>query len=311
MEIFLREIRSMDPINCEQAFDSDDFLYQVKWDGVRMLVAVAGEQVSLLNKRGNLRSRQYPELQNLPNLIRASTAVLDGEIVVLREGKPSFPAVMQRDNCRNPMKIQHLSKTLAISYMVFDLLYFNGKDLRSATLVERLSMLAELFEDNNQGGLYLVESFKQGTILFDSVQRAGLEGIVAKRKNSCYRPGKQHDDWFKIKCRRSQNCLVGGYTLRGKQVNALLLGVMRDGSLSFAGKASNGLDAEQLQILSETLPRLEVKDSPFLEPTPAGSHYITPQLAVEVEYLEWTDSLHLRFPVIKYFIKNAGADCSV
>ncbi|MDD4627426.1 MAG: non-homologous end-joining DNA ligase [Syntrophomonas sp.] len=309
MEIFLREIRSMDPINCEQAFDSDDFLYQVKWDGVRMLVAVAGEQVSLLNKRGNLRTGQYPELQNLPNLIRASTAVLDGEIVVLREGKPSFPAVMQRDNCRNPMKIQHLSKTLAISYMVFDLLYLNGRDLRSASLLDRLSQLAEIFD--NQGCLYLVESFSQGTTLFDSVQRAGLEGIVAKRKNSYYRPGKQHDDWFKIKCLRSQACLVGGYTLRGKQVNALLLGVMRDGSLSFAGKAGNGLDTEQLQILSETLPRLEVKDSPFLEPTPAGSHYITPQLAVQVEYLEWTDSLHLRFPVIKSFMKNAGADCSV
>ncbi len=299
----------MDPIIREDIFDREDFLYQVKWDGVRVLAAISGKSVYLSNKRGNNRTEQYPELQSLSGLPGVKNAVLDGEIVVLREGKPSFYRIMQRDRCSTSLSITHLCKTLPIFYMVFDLLYLNGRDLRQESLVERISKMAEMFVDKEY--LHQVESFSEGTTLFEVVRNAGLEGIVAKRKASLYSPGKNHSDWYKIKCLRTQKCLVGGYTLRDNKVNALMLGVVREGKLRFAGKAANGLSSEHLKMLSEELPRYEVASSPFIERPQRTHHYIEPRLAVLVEFLEWTESLHLRFPVIKAFIAATDADCNV
>ncbi|PKM77955.1 MAG: hypothetical protein CVU90_04375 [Firmicutes bacterium HGW-Firmicutes-15] len=309
IKTFLTDIKTMDPIIRENAFDSEDFLYQVKWDGVRIIAAISGETVYLRNKRGNHRTEQYPELQSLAGLLGVKNAVLDGEIVVLRKGKPSFPGVMQRDRSSTAMSIKHASKTLPISYMVFDLLFLNGRDLRQQSLMERIFKMTELFD--NQEYLHQVESFSEGTTLFEAVRSAGIEGIVAKRKTSLYSPGKNHSDWYKIKCLQTQNCLVGGYTLRANQVNALLLGVVREGKLNFAGKAANGLSSEHLKMLSEELPALEVGTSPFDERSQRNHHYIEPRMAVLVEFLEWTESLHLRFPVIKAFINVMDSDCSV
>lgn len=309
MDKLLKAYPVMEPVKREEVSDSEDFLYQVKWDGVRMLAGVSGENVTLLNKRGHFRTIQYPELQTLPNLIAADSAILDGEIVVLKEGKPSFPTVMQRDLAGSLSAIQMLTRALPIAYMVFDLLYLNGKDLRSQTLSERITLLADLFSD--QDYLYQVQRFPQGSSLFAAVKEANLEGIVAKRKDSFYLPGKQHKDWYKIKVLRSQKCLVGGYTLRGRQVNSLLLGVWREDKLLYAGKAANGLNTAHLQMLTAEFPRLAVQHSPFANPTPKEAHYIEPHLAVLVEFMEWTDSLQLRFPVIKSFITASASDCSV
>ena len=309
MEILLKNYKAMEPIKRDQVWDSDGFLYQVKWDGIRILAGIAGPKVSLINKRGHERTGQFPELQSLPGFIRADSAILDGEIVVLREGKPSFPAVMQRDRACQPATIGLLTRTLPVSYMVFDVLYLNGQDLRGKCLSERISLLAELFQD--QDYLNQVQSFAEGSSLFEAVKKADLEGIVAKRKNSLYSPGKQHQDWYKVKCLRRQNCLVGGYTLRGQQVNSLLLGVFREGKLSFAGKAANGLNSDHWQMLSAQLPGLEISHSPFADPAPKEAHFIQPQLAVLIEFLEWTDALQLRFPVIKSFINATELECSV
>ena len=309
MQIELGSYQPMEPIKREDVFDSDDFIYQLKWDGVRILAGMAGDKVYLLNKKGNERSKQFPELQRLPVLLAADSAVLDGEIVVLRGGKPSFPAVMQRDRADLPLTIELYTQTLPIAYMVFDLIYLNGKDLRNKSLLERIALLENQFTD--QDYLYHVQRFAQGSSLFAAVQKAGLEGIVAKRKNSVYHPGKQHKDWYKIKCRRNQKCLVGGYTLNGQQVNSLLLGVFREGQLRFAGKAANGLNAVHWQMLTTQLPSLEISSSPFADAAPKEAHFIQPQLAVLVEFLEWTEALHLRFPVIKAFINADASDCQV
>lgn len=299
----------MEPIQRTEVFDSEDFVYQVKWDGVRILAGMAGDQVHLINKKGNERTLQFPELQQLPELVKADRVVLDGEIIVLREGKPSFPAVMRRDRTASPLTIELFTKTLPITYMVFDLLYLNGQDLRDKPLLERIALLTDLFADHDY--LNQVQRFSEGSSLFAAVQNAGLEGIVAKHKNSAYHPGKKHKDWYKIKCQQSQKCLVGGYTLRGNQVNSLLLGVFREDQLCFAGKAANGLNAAHWQMLTAQLPSLEISRSPFADATPKGVHYVQPQLAVQVVFLEWTDALQLRFPVIKSFISATESDCRV
>lgn len=309
MNMLLKDYPVMEPVKRDEVLQSDDFIYQVKWDGVRMLAGVSGGDVTLLNKRGHVRTIQYPELQSLPGLIDADSAVLDGEIVVLKNGKPSFPSVMQRDLAGNPSTINLLTRSLPIAYMVFDLLHLNGQDLRGKALLERIALLANLFSE--QDYLYQVQSFSEGNLLFAAVQKTGLEGIVAKRKRSLYIPGKQHRDWYKIKYLRTQKCLVGGYTLRGQQVNSLLLGVFREGQLYYAGKAANGLNSEHWLMLSAELPGLTISSSPFTNSTPKEARYIEPNLAVLVEFMEWTDSLQLRFPVIKSFINASESDCSV
>jgi len=305
----LGNIRAMEPIRQTAVTDRDDFVYQVKWDGVRIMAGITNGRVCLLNKKGRERTLQYPELQKLPGLLQADRAILDGEIVVMKNDRPHFPAVMQRDRAQLPNTIKLLAQTLPIEYMVFDLLSLNNQDLRKLPLLERVAKLEKVFADQAQ--LHHVPCFLQGSSLLAAVQEAGMEGIVAKRKNSAYHPARQHNDWFKIKCSQSQKCMVGGYTLHGQKVNSLLLGVYRDDQLCYIGKAANGLREEHWQTLSRELPALETKRSPFAGPVPKEAHFIEPRLAVLVEFLEWTEAMQLRFPVIQAFITANAADCRI
>jgi bifunctional non-homologous end joining protein LigD len=303
---FINRIKAMEPLLNPRVFDRDDYIYQIKWDGVRIIAVISGQEVILINKRGNFRTMQYPELQKLPSFITAESLVLDGEVVALREGKPSFPAVMHRDACKNKMRCEFLSKTQPIVYMVFDILYLNGRDLRFLSLMERNSQLVEVIKECPF--MHRVESFPRGSTLLTAADQAGLEGIVAKQKDSYYLPGKKHSAWYKTKCLRTLKCLVAGYTLRENKVKSLLLGIWQDKKLVYVGKAANGLNTEDLERLTAELPRWEVEDSPFGEPLSPEIHYVEPKMGVLVEFLEWTDALVLRFPVIKGFINGADID---
>jgi bifunctional non-homologous end joining protein LigD len=268
-------------------------------------------RVYLLNKRMRCRTQQYIELQALNDSVKARSAVLDGEVVCLKEGRPSFPAVMKRDRTANAAAIKHLSSVLPITYMVFDILFFNGKDLRKETLTHRQNVLRSIVTGNYC--LHRVESFQDGISLFDAVKDMGLEGVVAKNKSGIYHNGKHHNDWFKIKCFQYQNCLVGGYTMRGRLVNSLLLGAYREKGLSYLGRASAGLNTAQQELLSQQLPALDIAHSPFadLSKVPPGGHFVQPELGLRVEYLEWTEDLKLRSPVIKEFIDTRKEDFQV
>lgn len=301
----------MEPILHPDAFDDDDYIYQLKWDGVRMLAFFENEEVFLINKHAHERTQQYIELQDLPGFLQAKSAVLDGEIVVLKEGKPSFPAVMRRDGSRESKTIQYMKNLLPVQYMVFDLLYLNGRDLRNEPLTQRKYLLEQILTVSDF--LHVVEDFNGGKALFEAVDNMGMEGIVAKHKTGLYLPGKQHRDWYKIKCRRTQYCLIGGFTLRGRVVNSLLVGVYREGEFSFAGKVSSGLNHSQMEILTAQLPDLETKISPFtnLKSAKPDYHFIKPQIGARVEYLEWSEDMKLRSPVIKDFLQLHPEDCNV
>lgn len=294
----------MEPISCLEVFDRDDYLYQVKWDGVRMLAFLEAGKVTLINKRHHDRTLQYAELQELPARINARHAILDGEIVVLKEGKPSFPSVMSRDNLRDTVRIERVRKQLPINYMVFDLLHLDGDDLIGQPLEYRQELLRSRIQPGDW--LHLVEDFDKGSVLFDSICQMGLEGIVAKQREGRYVSGKKHHDWFKIKYRRRGICQVGGYTLRGAVVNSLLLGWEQDNRLLYVGRASSGLSSRQEEVLADSLPAREINTPPFANLTrrPTGYHFIEPGIKVEVEFAEWTEDLHLRAPVIKKFVNE-------
>ncbi|HHV16951.1 MAG TPA: DNA ligase [Gelria sp.] len=306
MEFFL----PMEPIIREQVFDSEDFTYQLKWDGVRMLAYCENGQVNLINKRLNNRTAQYPELQMITSLLHGRKVVLDGEIVAFKDSKPHFPAVMRRDNARTQKSITMLLEEVPISYIVFDLLWDEDKDLRARPLMERIQHLRDILTP--QASIHLIEDFPSGSSLFTAVQAANLEGIVAKRKTSSYLAGKKHRDWFKIKHRRRQSCVIGGYTLRNNTANSLLLGVYQGDSLYYVGRASSGLSEGQLKELHSGLTSLQTDKVPFVSLPPKivqESYFVMPVLVVEVEFAEWTENMHLRSPAIKGFLKIAPEQC--
>lgn len=293
-------ILPMEPIMREQVFDSEDFIYQLKWDGVRMLAYCGKNQVELINKRLNNRTAQYPELQALTSLLHGKQAVLDGEIVAFKDSRPNFPAVMRRDNARTEKSIAMLFKEVPVSYIIFDLLWDKDKDLRGLPLMERKQRLQDLLPP--QDGIHIIEDFPSGSSLFTAVQAANLEGIVAKRKASPYLAGKKHRDWFKIKNRRRQTCVIGGYTRRNNIANSLLLGIYQEDILYYIGRAGSGLSESDWRELHSVLTSLQSDKLPFVSLPPKmarEAYFVKPDLVVEVEFAEWTENMHLRSPVIK------------
>ena len=287
----------MEPLSRKAPFNSPAYLYQIKWDGVRILALVEGRRVSLKNRRGRPRTEQYPELQSLAGLIGVKSAVLDGEVIALAAGKPSFQKVLRRDLCRREAAVRALQREIPCTYCLFDLLFLEGVDLRADPLEERQQLLEEIVKPAPL--LHLSESFAEGEALYREIERAGLEGIVAKKRGSPYREGKRSADWLKIKPRRRRLCVVGGLSMAGGAVGSLLLGAYRGKELLYIGKAGSGLTGEELLLLRD-LARQEGSIGPFFSNPPRGSDllWLKPLLTVQVEFAEWTATLKMRAPVV-------------
>lgn len=308
VENFIQNLPIMEPILVSEPMDDPDFTYQIKWDGVRMLAGIEPGKMVLINRRKHIRTLQYPELQAIPEYLKASSAVLDGEVIALKQGKPSFPTVMRRDSARIPEAIRYLQRLVPITYIVFDLLFLDGKSLLDEPLSARSLKLQNLL--TNTEHIKIIEDFTDGPKLYEATKLHQLEGIVAKRYTSTYHSGKKHQDWFKIKHRQTITCTVGGYTTRNNMINSLLMGILEDDKLIYVGSAASGLTASHLQILTEQLPRLRIEQSPFKNyPSRKGKGYfVHPVLQTQVEFLEWTEQANLRSPVIKGFPKAQASE---
>jgi len=294
---FFTNLQPMEPVSKKEPFDSSAHIFQIKWDGVRILALVDQGQVILKNRTSKPRTKQYPELQKLAALVRVKSAILDGEVIAMGGGKPSFARVLRRDFCRREKMITALQRQIPCTYCLFDLLYLEGADLTGKPLEERLHLLSKIIEVKPP--LYLNENFQEGRALYREIEQAGLEGIVAKKKKSPYRSGKKSGDWLKIKPRRRQLCVVGGLTMPGGSVGALLLGAYRDGELLYIGKASSGLAESDLLLLRDyALENAAAK--PYFSNPPRERDYLwlKPYLTVLIEFAEWTANLRLRAPVV-------------
>lgn len=303
-------IRPMQPVLHKEIFDSPDYFYQIKWDGVRMVSYINSSQVTLINRRLNKRTEQYPELQKLAKLIDGYNVILDGEIIALKSGKPSFPSVIRRDRCQTNKTIFYLQNKIPVSYMVFDILRHNDRDLCNIPLEDRKHLLKKILTPVPD--IHLVEDFDKGSTLFTAVKVQNMEGVVAKKRQSRYIEGKKHREWLKIKYRREIFCVIGGYTMHNQKVNSLLLGIYQDNRLLYAGKAGSGLKTSELEILTVQLPELHREQSPFINlKNSAHTYFIEPLLTVKVEFAEWTENMHLRSPVIKHFVNVNPEQCRV
>jgi len=276
-----------------------DFVYQLKWDGVRMLAFVSKEGVVLQNRQLRIKTAQYPELQVLTELLQGRHAILDGEIVAPTEGlRTSFQSLIRRDFATNPGVIRELRGSIAIHYVVFDILSLDNSQLVELPLIERASLLRQTLMPNST--VSLIEDFYDGEALFTATKQMGLEGIVAKDKNSPYLVGERNPVWQKIKHRLAETFKVVGYTTRGSQVNALVLGCsLPTGGYRITGRAGSGLTAEHVRMLTQELPKLRLPINPPGFPREAIA--IHPYLEVDIEFMEWTEDGVVRAPSIKGF----------
>ncbi len=282
----------------------DDWLFEVKWDGVRAIAFLENEEVRLQSRTGNRCERQYPELAVIHHQVAARQAVLDGEIAVLDEkGVSRFHLIQPRIAITDPNTIAHLVRSTPVVYFVFDLLYLDGYDLRQVDYIRRRKVLETIV---TPGPVFRIsEAFPaaSGEALLEAARETGLEGILAKRAGSCYEPRRSRD-WLKIKLVNRQEFVIGGYTQPqgGRDYfGALVLGVHRDGKLHWVGNVGTGFDQKMLRHIYSLLQPLVTPDCPFaVRPSPdRGITWVEPELVCEVQFANWTQDDRLRAPVFQ------------
>lgn len=288
-------------------FADDRWLYQVKWDGVRNLSLVDDGTVRHWSRRLRDRSRLFPEFAGLGQVFGGQRAVLDGEIVVLREGKPHFPAVLERDlasGAPNPRKIQALPATL----MIFDLLELGPDSLYSRPLQDRLDLLSSIVRDTETWQVVATFPGGKGPDLYEAAVAQGLEGVVAKRLGSPYIPATRSKDWLKVKRRQRTLAVICGFTVPVGRPGGLVLGAYHEGRLLYIGRAGSGISGADLATLKAHLPQgprpfdYEPNLRDRFTPGPVGPVVWTePRLTVQVDFTEWTEDLKLRDPVVAGF----------
>ena len=279
--------------------------YEIKWDGVRAIGYAEPGRLRLVSR--NLRdvTAQYPEIGPMTRDIGARRLVLDGEIVAFDDaGRPSFQRLQPRMHVKSESEIRRRRNDTPVTYVVFDLLYLDGRSLLGAPYQERRQKLEAL---GLGGPSWQVPAYQrgEGRAFLDASRAQGLEGIVAKRLDSTYQPGRRSQDWLKVKNVRRQEVVIGGWVAgqgrREGELGALLVGYYDsdDGKarLRFAGKVGTGFDAAALRLLRDRLEPLRTDRSPFTGRQPQkDAVFVEPTLVCEVEFSEWTGSGTLRHP---------------
>jgi len=289
------------------SFDNPDWLFEIKWDGYRAIAFIEGGRVRLVSRNQNDLTAQFSDLGSLPKYVKAERAILDGEVVALdEEGRPSFSLMQQRTGFQPGKRRLPVRAGVPIIYYAFDLLYLDGFDLRRVALERRKQLLQERIEGGEL--IHFSDHYaEKGLDLFEAAKQRGLEGIVAKKRNSYYEE-KRSRDWLKIKITQRQECVIGGYTdPEGSReyFGALVLGLYdRQGRLIHVGQAGTGFDHKTLKEMFARLQPLKTKENPFY-----GSlgglrkvQFVRPELVAEIKFSEWTHEtadggVKLRAPV--------------
>ena len=283
----------------------DDWLYEIKFDGYRLLARVDGRSVRCFTRNGHDWSARLPQLVDTLRAMKLGPCWLDGEVVVLNaNGVPDFQALQNAFDTE---------RTSASSYFVFDLPFADGEDLRARPLTERRARLHALLASapSPHAQVRFSDAFEgEPATLLASAREAGLEGLIGKRKDSIYRSGARSSDWVKLKTLQRQEFVVGGYTdPKGSRtgIGALLLGVHdASGALRYAGNVGTGFDERTLAALEPRLKKLRSARSPFVDaPDKVGArgdmkpHWVVPSLLAEVSFAQWTTTGRIRHSVFQ------------
>jgi bifunctional non-homologous end joining protein LigD len=293
----------------DQAFDNPDWLFEIKWDGYRAVAFIEDGRVRLTSRTQNDLTTQFSELGSLPRFVKAERAILDGEIAALdEEGRPSFSLMQQRTGFRSGKRRMPRREGVPVIYYAFDLLYLDGFDLRRVALEQRKQLLQETIAAG-KGEIvhYSDHHAEKGLDLFEAAKQRGLEGILAKKRNSIYEE-KRSRDWLKIKITQRQECVIGGYTdPEGSReyFGALVLGLyVQKGRLIHVGQVGTGFDHKTLKEIFARLQSLKTKQNPFYGEIGGlrKVQFVRPELVAEIKFAEWTHEsaeggVKLRAPV--------------
>jgi bifunctional non-homologous end joining protein LigD len=277
----------------------DEWLFEVKWDGVRAICFIEQESLRLVSRTGHSCEKQYPELSVIPHYVAASQAILDGEIAALDEkGVAHFELIQPRIAQSDANAVSHMARSRPVVYFAFDLLYLNGYDLRQVTLIERKQLLESVVTPT--GVLRISEHFPgAGDAMLQAAQETGIEGLMAKRAGSRYE-SRRSGDWIKIKIVERQEFIVCGFTAGERDhFGALVLGLYDNGKMVWAGNVGTGFDQKTMAMLRQKLDPLTVADSPFPDAPKVGKDvtWVKPELVAEVKFANWTNEGRLRAPV--------------
>jgi bifunctional non-homologous end joining protein LigD len=291
----------------EKPFDNPDWLFEIKWDGYRAVAFIVDGRVRFVSRNQNDLTGQYPELDTLSKFIKAGRAIIDGEIVALDdEGRPSFSLMQQRTGFRPGKSRLPGRQGVPVIYYAFDLLYLDDFDLRGVPLERRKQLLEERITKGDvvQFSDHYAE---KGIALYDAARQKGLEGILAKKRDSLYVETRSRE-WLKIKITQRQECVVGGYTdPEGSReyFGSLVLGLYDNQKrLIHVGQAGTGFDQKTLKEMFAILKPLETSKNPFYGEIGGlrKVHFVRPKLVAEIKFSEWTHEtseggMKLRAPV--------------
>jgi bifunctional non-homologous end joining protein LigD len=300
-------------------FNNKDYFFEPKWDGLRAILFFQDGRIELQNRNLKDATRSYPELQQISDRMRTKAAIIDGEVVVLREdGVPDFGRLQARFGVDDPKRVEVLGKTTPVTYVAFDLLHLDGQDMIARPLVERKKRLKSIVKD----GPYLIYGDHieaEGTRFFKAATSRGFEGVIAKESQSQYVPGLRTDYWVKIKQVNTTDCVIVGFSegegARVPTFGSLILAAYDENEkLQHIGNVGGGFSNKTLEELRRKLSRIEQKTPTVAGPvdSPTTVTWVKPRLVVEVAYMALTNEGRLRFPRFKRLrTDKAPIDCKL
>jgi bifunctional non-homologous end joining protein LigD len=300
-EVRAAKVEHMLATLAEQPFSRKGWVFEIKYDGVRVIAERRGEEVRMFGRSGEEITARYPEVADALGGLMVENFVLDGEIVAHDEsGRPSFGRLQKRMLLSRPRDIAAAMARVPVRAVFFDCLELEGHDLRKLPLAERKELLARVLPP--LGVVSASDHIEEhGEAFFEAASEMGLEGVIAKRADSRY-TGKRSSDWVKIKCQRRQEFVIGGYTEprgSGRHFGALHVGLYEDGKLRHVTRVGSGFDDAMQDRLWKQLQPLVRTDSPFGDTGPRGrgNAWVEPRLVCEVRFTEWTSDGGLRHPI--------------
>lgn len=287
--------------------DDGEWAFEFKWDGMRSQIWIEDGRSRAVSRNGKDITSSFPELHSFGESLAAHQVLFDGELIVLSaDGKPSFARLQHRINATSAPRVQQVATFHPVSLVIFDILHLDGSSMLELDYDRRRALLEEMHIEDP--GWVITPSFttEPGQRVFDAAVELGMEGVVAKRRSSSYRPGRRSGEWIKVKHLLHREAVIGGFTegngSRREEFGALLLGVPSpDRRLTFIGKVGTGFTDQVRTELAAELKRMVRTTSPFRGDLPVAvkkeAIWVNPKIVGEVQYREWTRDGYLRHPV--------------
>lgn len=277
-----------------EPFDSEDYIFELKFDGTRTIIFVSPDEIKVFNRRKMDITYLYPELDEIRSLVKRKT-IFDGEIIAMENGAPSFQKLQKRAHLKDKRKIKYQSENNPVIFVCYDILY-DGKNLIDKEIGSRKKLL-EKYEEND---VFIKSKYieKDGIKLYKNVEKMNLEGIVAKKKGSIYEISRRSNSWLKIKNLKVENFYIGGYIDKNESfVISLIIGEYREDKLYYVGKVTLG---KKTTLYKKIINKKTILKSPFSDFTRDDVIYLEPNLTCKVNYMERTKNFHLRQPFIRH-----------